>query len=466
MNVSRQGSICAANGGNQLINQAKTNSNYLRRPSFDPAMLSLSLKNASPAVENLSTSPVSDPYQLQTFSSHRNSPADTPSRLDLDDEESYYKQSYYGSGNCTSPILRSAECAVTIEPPSDSSSPSTSPVKVPACAKAVSKLRKKHGVTTSSQSLPQSPSAAEKTIRGLPGIGRRRLVYCPKNRPLGQFRESKSLDKFPSCLRSGNSPSCATSGNYTAIRLRKLSKSLDIGEIDETLLLQKDNAEPSEFIFNNNNRAIKPGKEILRIEDEHETILSDQEQRNFEDGRRSSVPVGTCNNHGSSNSSTSSSSSHIGDDSATKKSSSAEDMKGPYNRMSEISESTSLLHDEGNILYADEEDEHLASMIASPLAEDDDDQRELLPIVGRKRKSLDDDQDLVLEEDSGKKPKFIKRWFQGMINGNGLGNNSGGSTSATGGPNNKLYIGSEEEKCIPDPNTGTHMGTGESESAV
>jgi len=243
VNVSRQGSFCAGQGGagNPLLT-ARNSTYYLRRPSFDPAMLSHSLRNSNAGsttnnIQNGSNNAVnrhSSPSPNRRTSS-KPTATSNPVRIPFSRRRSgsiSATSTCSESGATTQGLLSDHQrggkyrrpvtteyCAVTIEPPSDSSnpvSPDTSPVK-----SLVTKVRSEQGLKR--DSIPGSP-------------GRRKVGFVSrrKKNSLGNTgREFHSLDQIPDESLLDESPLIAPILNKT----RKLSKSLDIPE-DLTQLIE------------------------------------------------------------------------------------------------------------------------------------------------------------------------------------------------------------------------------------
>lgn len=218
-NLSRHGSFCANNSSSHLTNVIQRgSSHYIRRPSFDPALLSLSLRNAQ--LNQNSQMNANSPHVMDKTG--KVSPGGTPPRKRRHDEAS--KLSI-----CEHP----GECAVTIEPPSDSNtathSAKVSPIKTCSHLAQMS--------STSTQSLPQSPSC--------PGLWRKKVIFThlQRNKLEGSGRrESRSLD----VLVSRDSTPMGTGPNIPISRMRRMSRSMDAGDVmvDE-VAAQKDPREPN-----------------------------------------------------------------------------------------------------------------------------------------------------------------------------------------------------------------------------
>ncbi|CAG7718784.1 unnamed protein product [Allacma fusca] len=201
VNVSRQGSFCGGNSGsgnvatNPLLNKAKETGTYLRRPSFDPAVLSMSLRNAQLAGS-----------MNRASHSNRSSPSGTPpSRVRKDFRSPQVKPSGLTKANVSS---TNNCCTVTIEPPSDSST-NNSPVKVQVqCC----------------NSQPTDPSDIDDLISDSP---HKKVVFSPRTKKIsvGSIRESKSLDMFPKQNEVLCSPALCP-----IIKTRRMSRSLDVAE--------------------------------------------------------------------------------------------------------------------------------------------------------------------------------------------------------------------------------------------
>ena len=213
VNVSRQGSFCAGNSGsgsmaaaNQLLSKAKDAGTYLRRPSFDPAVLSMSLRNAQLG-ESVGGG----------LHSNRSSPSATPpivrhvrrdGRSNPPKSSALVRTTVIPTSNC---------CMVTVEPPSDSST-NTSPVKVP---KERSQM---------SDPISQLPDDARDSTDSV----RKKVAFSPRTKKIsmGSIRESKSLDLLPKpddtdCSGRRTSPAVTP-----IIKTRRMSRSLDIAESD------------------------------------------------------------------------------------------------------------------------------------------------------------------------------------------------------------------------------------------
>jgi hypothetical protein len=201
--LSRQGSFCGGNNsGSHLVGNPRGSAHYIRRPSFDPALLSLSLKNAQ--LSRNSNCNLNSNSRLEQ-QSNKASPVGTPSGVRKQTMSSALRQEAPG------------ECSVTIEPPSDSSAGHTpshcSPAK-PSCVQRVKE-------DSSSQNIPKSPSASS----DLGGGGRKSVIFSPHNKILsiGSVRESRSLDLLV--------PHQPSSNFSNPILKRRMSKSLDINEL-------------------------------------------------------------------------------------------------------------------------------------------------------------------------------------------------------------------------------------------
>lgn len=212
-NVSRQASFCAGNGQNNshaLPNaNNKGSGNFIRRPSFDPALLSISLKAAQQQMSTSNNAGGQNPPAPYHRSNSRESPA-TPRRKRRDEKLTVVP-----------PCRRAGECSVTIEPPSDSSNAhtpaTTSPIKTMDMVQS----------SDSVQSLPQS-STNDPKIKDL--LYKKRVAFTPRIRSsLGIMRECKSLDLLLG--REG----VATDNLHSVVpatKVRKLSRSV---EMDDTL---------------------------------------------------------------------------------------------------------------------------------------------------------------------------------------------------------------------------------------
>ncbi|ODM95682.1 Guanylate cyclase 32E [Orchesella cincta] len=209
-NVSRQGSFCAGSGqtnSHLLSNQNRGSTHYIRRPSFDPALLSLSLKAAQQQMVHSSNSNVQNPATGSYYrSASRESPCGTPTRKRKEDHLTVEK-------NCQRP----GECSVTIEPPSDSSTahtPMASPLRTVALPV---------GASNSANNLPQSSS--DHKLRDL--VHRKKLGFPPRLKlNQGLMREARSLD----VLVCRESPVETLHPRSPAIKMRRMSKSVDIDD--------------------------------------------------------------------------------------------------------------------------------------------------------------------------------------------------------------------------------------------
>lgn len=221
-NVSRQGSFCA--GQNQFLpnsaaGKAGTAANFIRRPSFDPALLSISLKAAQQQMQQ--QQPSNSPNHRSTS---RDSPSGTPQR----------KRKGVGGGTAPEENLqlsvrrRAGECSVTIEPPSDSTTISNTPNNVSPL-----KQRLEGGathITASAQTLTQSSSDQKLKDLGGEPTAKKKVAFNRFKASLGAMRECRSLDLLHSRETGGMTDALQTTAISPSIKLRKMSKSADIDE--------------------------------------------------------------------------------------------------------------------------------------------------------------------------------------------------------------------------------------------
>jgi len=204
-NLSRQGSFCGGNSsGGHLAGNHRGSSGYIRRPSFDPALLSLSLKNAQ--MNRTSNSNLNSSSRLDH--SNKASPLGTPTGV---------------RKSCLIPNTRPdpvGECSVTIEPPSDSSAGHTPSYCSPSKHNCIQPGKV---LCSDTQGLPKSSSAASDLG------GRKSVVFSPHNKILaiGSVRESRSLDLLV--------PRQNQNHINNSLMKRRMSKSLDIDELTRTI---------------------------------------------------------------------------------------------------------------------------------------------------------------------------------------------------------------------------------------
>lgn len=385
-NVSRQGSFCAGSCQNnsQFQNANKGSTNFIRRPSFDPALLSLSLKAAQQQMASSGNCSVA-PTNSSTFhrSTSRDSPSGTPKRKRREDALT---------------VKRAAECSVTIEPPSDSSTIHTPNHSSPF----------KH-VEPKVEELAQS--SKEIALR-------KKVAFTPRIKAsLGLMRECRSLD----VLHSRDGVADTLKSISPSLKTRKMSKSVDI---DEPLSILP----PAQTSPNSTSGCDQPSCTT----DHGDT----SQQENAKVGYSSSSPK-------TQRSTMPQYYSH---------SSSAFQKKRPtYNK--NYRNQKDLPNRSSDSLSFDSDDRHEAAFLLDPnypydntSNHGDDDQEADAGHIGLKvniQENLSEEQPLTKEGKNAhwlklssqmereKKGSTLKKWFQTILNGNGIGS-SGESGSKKG----------------------------------